>query len=170
MTKETIKARGMMFMKIKNLLAGILILLSIQSVAHNPAVARLQFDVIGHDVYLKAYLQKKMLASALKIEGECAPQDMINICTDIYFQQQIQCALGSQALELKKAGTYIEKDYIVIDYKITIDEKKDHFRITSSYMLNYFDHAAIEVFVSHDGERSQKYKMDRTKKELFFTL
>lgn len=147
------------------LIALFLVTLRTDFHAHTEILAQLTFVNYNNELYVKAVLDKDNLVNALKVEGDCSPQMMLNECGDKFFKTYIKAQVNGELVELEKITFEIEHKQVIFNYKVKVQSKIKTISLESDYMLKYNSHGGINVFFGIDEHKSS-YTMTAVRKKI----
>ncbi|MFY0607797.1 MAG: hypothetical protein JXR10_13855 [Cyclobacteriaceae bacterium] len=86
-----------------NLFLSIFIFLSAAPVLeaaplHSNVVGELRIENFKNELYMEAIMDKRFLATALKKEAKCSPENMLEVCGNQYILDHIQIMVNGETL------------------------------------------------------------------------
>ena len=133
--------------------------------AHQETVATLAVFHQEGKLYITATLDKKHLSLALMAEGECALKDMMNVCASKYMTTHIGLSVNGKKMTLQKQGIQLQRDVVIITYRVNEVANIQQMEIESDYMLAYNPHS-ITKYVVHLGEQTRYFSTKESLQKL----
>lgn len=158
----------------KTITAGILLLslstgLSFQAEAHIEMTALLTIEHAENGLSVRAALEKEQLAHALKKEGECLPQKMMQVCASEYVTDNIKIIINGKEVTLTKVNQQFTQNSLVINYTTEYKAPIKDIVINSNYMLQYNDHSKVRV-LSKLTPKKRMYSLTAQRKSIHISL
>ncbi len=137
---------------------------------HSNIVAHVLIDNYHNDLYAEVYLQKSLLAQALKNEESCSPQEMLRVCGNSYFQKHLNLSLNGELVSFQNQSIDIERDFVIYRYHLQSGQDSiNKIEVESDYMLQYDDHSVTKLRIKID-DLEKYYSLKAERKKITFSL
>lgn len=130
--------------------AAAFLLLSWKAAAplHSETVAELTLSQHGKMLTIDARFDKQHLAVALSQEGECQPQEMLEVCGNQYIHEHIKIKVNGQEVNYLKTLLQLQQNAVVMRFRASLpDVPIKTVVVQSDYMLQYNEHAVVRLTV-----------------------
>ncbi len=145
-----------------------LILLSpiIEKRIHNEVVAELRINNFKNELYVEVVVDKRMLTTALIMEADCTPSDMVKVCGGQYIKDHIWVSVNGQPVEFEQQSTQLYKTQVLYNFYLgDLGEDLKNIEVETDYMFKYHEHSIIKVKMSIE-DTIKSYNLTANKRRI----
>ena len=118
------------------------------------------------ELLITAYVEKAHFTLALKTEGNCSRQEMMEVCGSQYILDHFNIHINEKEMQPQFQGLNIDRESITLSYSLQLSaEELSSIKIQSDYMLDYNSHAISRVVFDLDGS-TRSYDLRKNKKSI----
>lgn len=137
----------------------------LSEVFHSEVVGEVRIDNFKNELFVEVILDKRMLSTALIMEADCAPQEMLSLCGSEYFQNHTQLRVNSLPVTMQRPEMEVFKTQVLYRYYVgDFNQPFTTLEVESDYLFDYHEHSIIKVKVGvNDAAKSYNLSKQRTK-------
>lgn len=117
-------------------------------VFHSEVVAEVRFSNFENELFLEVVLDKRMLSTALIVEADCQPEEMLSVCGSDYFENHLHLKVNSNPVSIQEPEMELFKSQVMYRYYLgDLGQPVEKLEVESDYLFDYHEHSILKVKV-----------------------